>query len=225
MAPSRRPLRPRESVPASPRGPLLAAAACVLALAAVWSVAELIPAVRLKDAVALYHFTTLSRPGVDSVGRFLLRLLEPGVFVLWGLALVASAVARERPRVALAVFAVLALAPLTTELLKPLLAHRHDAVNHVQVGAASWPSGHSTAATALVLCALMVAPARLRVAVAVAGAVFVAAVSVSLLVLAWHMPSDVIGGYLVASLWAALALAAVRASERIRPSRPSAPEA
>jgi membrane-associated phospholipid phosphatase len=32
--------------------------------------------------------------------------------------------------------------------------------------------------------------------------------------LAWHMPSDVLGGYLVATFWTALAVAAVRAADR-----------
>ena len=80
----------------------------------------------------------------------------------------------------------------------------------MHIGAASWPSGHATAALALVLCAVLVAPARLRLLVAVVGAVF-AAPWASLLILAWHMPSDVIGGYLVAALWIALAVAALRA--------------
>src|SRR5437660_1477546 len=35
----------------------------------------------------------------------------------------------------------------------------------------------------------------------------------------WHMPSDVLGGYLMAGLWTALAVAAVRFSERREPSR------
>ena len=78
-----------------------------------------------KDAVALYDFTLLSRPRVDGPANFLLHLLDPLQFVLWGVALVAVALARERPRVALAVAAVMALAPLTAETLKPLLAHPH----------------------------------------------------------------------------------------------------
>ena len=104
------------------------------------------------------------------------------------------------------------LAPLTAETLKPLLAHPHLQVGAVHVGAASWPSGHSTAALALVLCAVLVAPARLRPLVAAAGAVFAVAVGGFLLILAWHMPSDVLGGYLVATLWTALAVAALRSS-------------
>jgi len=208
--------------PASPLGALVVAVACVAALAAVWTVAELIPAVHSRDAVTLYDFTTLSRPGVDSAAEFLLHLLDPALFVLWGIALVAVALAEERPRVAVAVALVLALAPFSADLLKPLLAHKHDHVGGAVIGAASWPSGHSTAATALAMSAVLVAPARLRRPVAALGALFVLAVGTALLVLAWHMPSDVLGGILLSTLWMALAVAALRSSERLRPSRPAA---
>ncbi len=215
LAPARR-LGPRSPRPPQPgaAGPLGIAVLCLLALALVWAVAELVPAAQAKDAVALYDFTLLSRPHLDAIGEFLLHLLDPALFVLWGVALVASALARERPRVALAVVAVMGLAPLTAETLKPLLAHPHMQVGMVHVGAASWPSGHSTAALTLVLCAVLVAPARLRPLVAAIGAVFAAVVGCFLLIMAWHMPSDVLGGYLVATLWMALAVAALRAAER-----------
>jgi membrane-associated phospholipid phosphatase len=202
-----------------PAAPLALAGLCLVALALVWVLAELVPAVQLKDAVALHDFTLLSRPRVDRVGNFLLHLLEPLQFALWGTALVAIAIARGRWRVALAVVAVMALAPLTAEVLKPLLAHPHASVGGVTVGPASWPSGHATAALALALSAVLVAPARLRPLVAAAGAVFAAAVGCALLILAWHMPSDVLGGYLVASLWTALAVAALRAANRRWPPR------
>jgi membrane-associated phospholipid phosphatase len=192
---------------------------CVIALALVWAIAELVPAVQWKDAVALHDFTLLSRPRVDGPALFLLHLLNPLQFVLWGIALMAIALARERPRVALAVGAIMGLAPLTAETLKPLLAHPHVSVGGVYIGAASWPSGHSTAALVLVLSAVLVAPTRLRPLVASIGAVFALAVGCALLILAWHMPSDVLGGYLVASLWAALAVAALRAADRRWPPR------
>ena len=51
------------------------------------------------------------------------------------------------------------------------------------------------------------------------GAVFAVAVGCALLILAWHMPSDVLGGYLVAALWTALAVAALRAADRRWPPR------
>jgi membrane-associated phospholipid phosphatase len=199
-------------------GPLGIAGLCLLSLVLVWTVAEHLPAAQLKDAVALHDLTLLNRPTIESSGNFLLHMLEPLLFVLWGGALVSIALARGLPRLALAVTGVLCLAPLTSETLKPLLAHPHDSVGGVLVGPASWPSGHSTAALTLVLCAFLVAPARLRPLVACLGAAFAAAVGLSLLILAWHMPSDVLGGYLVATLWAALAVAGLRAAERRWPT-------
>jgi membrane-associated phospholipid phosphatase len=199
--------------------PLGVAGLCLLALALIWVVAQLVPAAHLRDAVALRDFTLLSRPHVDAAANFLIRLLEPALFILWGAALVSVALARRRPRVAVAVAAVMALAPFTSETLKPLLAHPHARVGDVHIGPASWPSGHSTAALALVLCAVLVTPARLRPVVAAVGGVFAVAVGCSLLILAWHMPSDVLGGYVVATLWMALAVAALRLAERRWPTR------
>ena len=59
--------------------------------------------------------------------------------------------------------------------------------------------------------------AALASGVAVVAGAYVLAASVALLVLAWHMPSDVLGGILLASLWMALAVAGLRASERAFP--------
>ncbi len=205
-----------------PAGALGIAGLCLIALALVWVVAELVPAAQLRDALALHDFTVLSRPRIDTAANFVLHLLHPLTFICWGVALVALAFARERPRVALVVVIVMAMAPLTAELLKPLLAHPHVQVGQVHIGPASWPSGHSAAAGALVLSAVLAAPARLRPLVALLGGVFAAAVGAALLILAWHMPSDVLGGYLVAALWMALAVAALRAAERRWPtSRPA----
>jgi membrane-associated phospholipid phosphatase len=205
------PRRPRRS---SAIGALGVAGVCLLALALVWSIAEHVP-----GAQALRDFTQLGRPRVDDVGNFLIHLLEPLLFIIWGIGLVLVAIARARPRVAFAVAAVMALAPFTSERLKPLLAHPHVQIGAVHIGPASWPSGHSTAALTLVLCAVLVTPRRLRPLVAVLGGLFALAVGCSLLILAWHMPSDVLGGYLVASLWTALAVAALRAAERRWPTR------
>jgi membrane-associated phospholipid phosphatase len=201
-----------------PNGALAVAGLCALALALVWLVAELVPAAHIRDAAALHDFTLLSRPRIDAVGEFLLHLLDPLLFVIWGVGLVLLAIARGQARIAVAVVAIMGMAPTTAELLKPLLAHPHDRVGWQWIGSASWPSGHATAAMTLVLCALLVTPHGLRPLVAALGCAFAVAVGCSLLILAWHMPSDVIGGYLVASLWTALAVAALRAAERRWPS-------
>jgi membrane-associated phospholipid phosphatase len=204
------------SLPAT--GPLGLAGLCVLALGLTWVVAELVPAAHVRDAAALHDFTLLGRPHVDAVASALLGLLDPIPFTVGGAVLVAIALARGRPRVALAVTLVLVLAPVSAETLKPLLAHPHASVGATHIGQASWPSGHSTAALALVLCCVLVAPSRLRPAALALGGLFAAAVGVSLLILAWHLPSAVLGGYLLAGLWVALAVAGLRAADRLRPS-------
>jgi membrane-associated phospholipid phosphatase len=199
--------------PPAARVPLRIAGLGALALALTWAVAALVPATHVKDAVALYDFTLLGRPRIDVLANAVLNLLDPLLYTLWGVLLVALALGRRRPRVALAVGLVLSLAPLSAEALKPLLAHPHARIGASEIGAASWPSGHATAATALALCAVLVAPRSLRPTVAALGAMFAVAVGVSLLILAWHLPSDVVGGYLLGALWAALALAGLRAAE------------
>jgi membrane-associated phospholipid phosphatase len=190
---------------------LLLAGMCVAGLALTWVFAALVPVTHVKDAVALYDFTRLDRPVVEVPAKVLLALLEPWFFAVWGLVLVAVALSQGRPRVALAVALVLSLAPGSAELLKPLVAHPHAEVVPLYIKDASWPSGHATAVTALVWCALLVVAPPRRRTVALLGALLAAAVGCALLILAWHMPSDVLGGYLLGSLWVALAVAALRA--------------
>jgi membrane-associated phospholipid phosphatase len=205
--------------PPSAAGALWVAGLCVAALALTWVVAALVPATHVRDAVALYDFTTLNRPRVDAVAHGLLRLLDPLHYTIWGVLLMLVALGRGRPRVALAVGLAMGLAPLTAEMLKPLLAHSHARIYGDEITAASWPSGHATGATVLVMCAVLVAPRRLRPTVAVLGAIFAVGIGFSLVLLAWHLPSDVVGGYLVGTLWVALAVAGLRAAQARSRSR------
>ncbi|MFI4994055.1 MAG: phosphatase PAP2 family protein [Solirubrobacterales bacterium] len=211
--------RTRLTEPPSAAGALLVAGLCAAALILTWVVAALVPATHVKDAVALYDFTLLGGPRLDDLANALLHLLDPLLYTLWGILLMAIALRRRRPRLALAVGLVLGLAPLTAETLKPLLAHPHARIGGSEITAASWPSGHATAATALALCAVLVVPQRLRPTVAMLGAMFVVGVGFSLLLLAWHLPSDVVGGYLVGTLWTALAVAGLRTTEARSRSR------
>ena len=193
---------------------LLVAGLSVFGLALTWVLAELVPITHVKDAVALYDFTRLNRPLVEVPANALLDLLYPPFYAAWGIVLVVFALRRRLPWVALAVAILLPLAPLSAELLKPLLAHSHDQLGPRHITSASWPSGHATAALALAWCALLVAAPAHRRLVAIVGGAFALAVGAALLLLAWHMPSDVVGGYLLATFWAALAFAALRALGR-----------
>ncbi|MBB4664745.1 phosphatase PAP2 family protein [Conexibacter arvalis] len=162
------------------------------------------------DAQILAGFANLDGPRVHPIALFLARLCDPDRFVWLAAALVAVALLRRRPRTAAAVVIVLFGSGLTTQLLKPALATpRHSELldGLGQIIPASWPSGHATASMALALCAVLVAPARLRAWAAALGAVFAVAVTFSFLTLNWHYPSDVLGGFLVAAAWAAAAVA------------------
>ncbi len=181
--------------------------------------AELVPIVHFKDAVALYDLTRLNRPLVEAPATVLLDLLYAPFFAVWSAILVLCAVRARRRALAVAFALVLPLAPISAELLKPLMAHPHDQLGAKYVNPASWPSGHATAATVLAWCAVLVAPPARRRVLAALAALFALAVGAALLVLAWHMPSDVIGGYLLATLWAAAAVAALCGLEARRDRR------
>jgi membrane-associated phospholipid phosphatase len=209
-----------------PRTALLAALACLAGLGVTLVLAYFAPPFGGRDAATLQGFTDLNRPHLAPLVAHVAHLANPTPFGLIGLALVVAALARGRGRVALAIGVVLLGSVVTTETLKPLLSHprSQEWLGEGQIAAASWPSGHATAAMALALCLVLAVPARWRPAASAAGGLFALAVSYAILVLGWHFPSDVIGGFLVAALWTALAVAAVAyADEHWPPHREPVP--
>ena len=155
------------------------------------------------------------RRRISTVAQFVARLCDPNPYVYLAAVPVLAALVRGRPRVLLGVGTILLGANVTTQLLKPALAHprAHSLLPGAVVSPASWPSGHATAAMALALCCVLAAPSRLRPAVAALGAAFAVAVSYSFLALGWHYPSDVFGGFLVAGTWTMLVVAAISAAD------------
>jgi membrane-associated phospholipid phosphatase len=202
-----------------PRTALLAALACVAGLLLTLVLAYFAPPFGGRDAATLQGFVDLDRPRVTTLLSHVAHLADPGPYGLIGLALVVIALIRRRRRVAVAIVIVLIGSAVTTESLKPLLSHPRpqEWLGKGQIAAASWPSGHATAAMALALCGVLAVPARWRPAAATAGGLFALAVAYSILVLGWHFPSDVIGGYLVAGLWTSLAAAAIFRLDELRP--------
>jgi hypothetical protein len=140
------------------------------------------------------------------------HLGDPLPYLFMCSAIVLTAIARERPRLAAAVAVALIAAPLTAELLKLATAHvRPHAVSYSDhINAASWPSGHAAGAMTAALCAVMVAPRSLRPVVAVLGGLYAVIIGYAVIALVWHFPSDVVGSYLLSAAWALLAVAAVR---------------
>jgi membrane-associated phospholipid phosphatase len=201
-------------MPARARTALLAAGVGVALLIITWFLAFHVGVFRHADRATYRGFTGL-QPHLHSVATFIARLCNPKPFAFLAVVPLIVALARRRPRLALAIAAMLLGANVTTQLLKPLLAQPRPAGLSLGVSpsSASWPSGHATAAMSLALASVLAAPHRRRPVVGALGAVFAVAVSYSFLSLEWHYPSDVFGGYLVAATWALLVVAALYTSE------------
>jgi membrane-associated phospholipid phosphatase len=169
------------------------------------------PLVRAHDAASLAGFVALSsHPRLHGLANVIANSVDPLPYAAVGLVLAVIAVLRRRWLLGVVVPLTMFCASATTELLKPIVGQvRYSdwfGPGH-QIAAASWPSGHATAAMTLGLSAVLVAPAVARPIVAVLGCALAIGVSYSILILHWHFPSDVLGGYLVAAVWVSLAIA------------------
>jgi membrane-associated phospholipid phosphatase len=205
-----------------PRNALLGALACIAGLALTGAVALLWPLARAHDNATLRGFAALKAPRINGVAELLTSTIEPRRYLLIALVLIGVALLRRGPRLALAVAVIMAAAVLTADVLKPLVATPRfsdwlGSPGHYEQ--ASWPSGHAAGAMAIALSSVLAAPARLRPLTALLGSAFAIGVSYSLLVLGWHFPSDVLGGFLLAGTWTCLALAVLWSAERRWPAR------
>lgn len=205
----------------TPRALLRGAAVIAAAFVALLVMAYGSPGARWLDAAALQGFLDLQRPIVTSVSERLVTIGNPVPFALIGCALAGVAVARGRPRTALVVLALLVLTSVSSQLLKALLAYpRNDAkIADAHIEPAAFPSGHATASMALAIALVLVVSPRLRPAAALVGAGLALGVSFSIVSLGWHLPSDVIGGFLLATGWALVLLAGMRAGAGTFPER------
>jgi membrane-associated phospholipid phosphatase len=191
---------------------LAGAAASAGLLLLCWLLAFHVGFAARADVSVLNGFIGLSHGHTRELANRIARLCSPDPYVYLAAVPVLVALLRRRPLVALAIIAILIGANATTELLKPLLAANRPAPppnTLFPVARGSWPSGHATAAMSLALCCVIAVPARMRPWIAALGAVFAVAVSYSFLSLAWHYPSDVCGGFLIATAWTLLGVAAL----------------
>jgi membrane-associated phospholipid phosphatase len=198
---------------------LLALSGAVALLAAlVWVVAFHTGAGTRADNAVLRALIDAASPPLEPRIAGIAQLADPLPFVLAGGALCLVALVRRRPLMALTVVAVLAAANVTTQILKPALGDPRvvELLGTRLDYPASWPSGHSTASMSLALCAVLVAGPRWRPLAAMVGAAYAVAVGYALVALGWHLPSDVLGGYLVATSFTLLGAAALALAERGR---------
>jgi membrane-associated phospholipid phosphatase len=205
-----------------PRTATLAALASAIGLATTGAIALSSHYWAAHDAATLRGFTALSHTRAGSIANTIGHLVDPRHYVLIGLVFVGIALLRRRPRLALVVPLTMLFSVMSAELLKPLVgAHRGTdwfaTVPNLTTG--SWPSGHATAAMTVALCGVLVAPRALRPLAAMLGTALTVGVSYSILVLHWHLPSDVLGGLLLAATWAALGVAALWWADARWPAR------
>lgn len=151
----------------------------------------------------------------------LLDTISLSSLALLGGAIMAIALLRRRPRLALGAGVVVLGANVTTQFLKAAL----DRPGPFGTEAGSFPSGHVTVAMSLAMALVLVAPPALRVAATLLGGAYAIGVGVAVIALDWHRPSDVVGAYLVTVAWTALVAAALAAAPgagelRLRARRP-----
>lgn len=198
---------------------LLAAGCAAVFIAVVAAAYEWAPG-RSLDLSGLTGFVAADSGWRETLARWLVQLGDPTEVALIALGLAALAAARGRPRVALAVLLLVALTSVSSQLLKALLAEprAHAAELDFTPGPAAFPSGHATAVMSLALAAVLAAPRRARPAGALLGALVALAVGASLVAEGWHFPSDVVGGYLLATGWALVLTAALIEADRRFPA-------
>jgi membrane-associated phospholipid phosphatase len=229
----RRAAEARDYAEAVSRRPLFLLALAVLSAltaATVWAVAFVPSRGRALDAAALQAFADVARPPLRPSIHGVAVLANPLPFVIGGALLVCLALLRRRPLMAAIVPLVLLVANGCTQVLKPALADLRiiDVGDISRVYTGSWPSGHATASMSLALCFVLVVGPRLRPLAALLGAGYAIGVGYALVALGWHLPSDVLGGYLVAAsftLLGAAALAALEARQPVPASRRAGPQA
>ena len=201
---------------------LFAAAGCGLLFTAILVGVYHTAQGRWLDNAALDGFlSTIDTESQKNVADSIASLCDPGPFLVMGFVIVAVALYRHLPRRAAAVTVLLAGASMTTQVLKPLLAKARfdgdvvgfDHITSPVISAPAFPSGHATAAMSLALASIIVAPRSWRPLVAAAGALFALGLGFCLVALGWHYPSDIVGGYLVATAWCLITLAGLRLAD------------
>ena len=102
---------------------MIGAAVAVALLFVTWFLAFHVGVFERADEKILTGFVGLNRPRVAPLVSWIAHLCNPNPYVFFAAIPVLVALARGRVRVAVAVGAALLGANVTTQLLKPLLAH------------------------------------------------------------------------------------------------------
>ncbi len=134
-----------------------------------------------------WGFTAIGRTPDSGALVRIVKLGDPLVLVIGTLLATVMVFRRDRLR-ALACLAGPPLAAVLVELAAKPLAGRHFE------GVLSYPSGNVTNVAAVSTALVLATPARLRAVVVVLGAVATTAMTVAVIGLRWHLPTDALAG-------------------------------
>jgi hypothetical protein len=202
------------SMPAPPdrarraTGPLLALAlGCAVAVVALFLAFVHTERGQRWDDRARGDLSAVTNPRAYHATDSLLQTISVSALGLLGAGIMAVALVRRRPRLALAAGVLVLGANLITQAIKAAF-DRPDLV-HGGVDPGAFPSGHTTVATSLAMGLVLVVPPALRWAAAIAGGAYAIGVGIAVIALEWHRPSEVVAAYLVTVGWSCLVAAAV----------------
>ena len=175
----------------------------MLGFAATYLVALHTQAGARRDLVLYREVSGYASYPVRAAGARALRTIDVGsVLVALIILLFVGAVQRRAGR-AVAAVAVVVLSVGTAELVKHGLPH---VARGLPAGReATWPSGHTAVAVSLGLALVLASPPVARPTAALVGAAYGAGIGLSVIVLGWHFPSDVVGSFFLSGFWACLA--------------------
>jgi membrane-associated phospholipid phosphatase len=149
-----------------------------------------------------------NRESVIRVTQHLLDTISVASLALGSAAIVAVAIVRRRPHLAVTAGLIILGANVSTQLLKKVILDRPHLGERPFT--ANWfPSGHSTVAMSLAVALVVVVTEDARPIAALVGLVYATLVGAGTVTLGWHRPSDVLGAYLVVTAWTGFALAAL----------------
>jgi membrane-associated phospholipid phosphatase len=144
-------------------------------------------------------------PFAQEAAATLLETINDLSLVAVAMLVIGIAVARRGIAVAAVLAGAIAGATISAEALKFGLGHL-DAFGWETLRGhpGSFPSGHVTVALVVVLAALLAgASGGRRTAIALIGGLYTASVATAVVLLRWHLPSDALGGALLAVAWMA----------------------
>ena len=183
----------------SVKAPLFAAFACAVAIVPLAVISYTFGPAQSVDRHLLLDLRRETGLG-HAFGAAFVNLGDLATLLVMLAAVAAIGLGLGRRREVIAAAVVVAGANVTTQLLKVVLEHtRNKAFEHGfgMPWATSYPSGHTTAAASIAVALFLVVPAAHRLLAAGVGAALIAAVGVSVVILGWHYPSDVLVGALI----------------------------